>query len=318
MRHLVGLTCVLAIAGLAFLPSPAAAGPSSCEEITAAVGQARAKGDLDELARLDSAAKDMRAGCSAKEVICIGRSVALGHLAAAYARSNAGTPPGGLVGILRAGLKLGSPWQLLVAKGDIEMELGRAGDKSAYGAAAESYELAVNDLAEEASCPATESRPRPAQFAELHKKMETAKMLAPTFSLVRTRDNECGGVFVQHVRDFAPTKTTLPIEFVYDSAEFTAKGRDAVSALRECVGKYTWIQLSGHTDHVGSDEYNMTLSKRRLEAVRQVLVGAGYRGTIELRPKGKREPFVVDDATKYTAAQIDQMNRRVELRGANE
>jgi outer membrane protein OmpA-like peptidoglycan-associated protein len=58
----------------------------------------------------------------------------------------------------------------------------------------------------------------------------------------------------------------------------------------------------------------MDLSARRLAAVRDFLVKGGFTGTIELEPKGKREPFVVDDPTEHSEAEIDQMNRRVELR----
>ena len=64
-----------------------------------------------------------------------------------------------------------------------------------------------------------------------------------------------------------------------------------------------------------SDRVSQELaSRRRLNAVKGFLVAGGFAGAIELEPKGMREPYEVDDPTRYNQAQIDQMNRRVELR----
>jgi len=319
MRRLV-LSAILAAGACMIRSLPEAAAQSSCQSIVKAVAEARASGYLDRLAGLYASAVDARSGCSGQATFCIGRSVALGHLGNVYVRAKAGAKADEIVATLRRGRTFGSPWQLLVAQGDVEMGRGHAGDQVSYAAAAEAYELAINDLKDGSPCQAygEPSPPTRDQIAVFYKRMVQAKLLAPKFDLTRTRDNECGGVFVQHVRDFAPAQTTLPIEFEYNSTKFTPKGREAASALRECAVKYSRIRLSGHTDRVGSDEFNLDLSRRRLEAVRKLLVDGGFRGIVELDPKGKREPFMVDDPTQYTDEQIDQMNRRVELRGATE
>src|SRR5262249_2375132 len=150
----------------------------------------------------------------------------------------------------------GKPWQWYVAQGDVALATAHDGDKPSYAAAAEQYERAINDLAEEDVCANSHElplpMPSPAQYSAVHKKMEDAKLRPPTFRLVTTRDGECGGVFIQHVKGFEATPTQLPIEFDYNSTVLTAKGRQAAEALRQCVGNYARIRLSGHTDRVGS------------------------------------------------------------------
>jgi len=69
------------------------------------------------------------------------------------------------------------------------------------------------------------------------------------------------------------------------------------------------IQVEGHTDSVGSDEYNMKLSEARANAVRTYLSEQGVPGnTISAVGLGKSDPVASND----TAAGR-QRNRRVEL-----
>ncbi len=69
------------------------------------------------------------------------------------------------------------------------------------------------------------------------------------------------------------------------------------------------IEVEGHTDSVGGDEYNQRLSEQRAAAVRTYLVTQGVGSdTITSRGFGKTRP-VADNAT----AAGRQVNRRVEL-----
>ena len=74
------------------------------------------------------------------------------------------------------------------------------------------------------------------------------------------------------------------------------------------------VTLTGHTDDHGSDAFNMRLAGNRLAAVQAFFKAGGYEGMMRLLPMGKREPFRPDDPSQHTAAELDQMNRRVELR----
>jgi outer membrane protein OmpA-like peptidoglycan-associated protein len=69
------------------------------------------------------------------------------------------------------------------------------------------------------------------------------------------------------------------------------------------------IQVEGHTDSIGSDDYNMTLSQQRADAVRTYMVSQGVPAdTVTAVGLGKADP-VADNAT----AAGRQQNRRVEM-----
>ena len=69
------------------------------------------------------------------------------------------------------------------------------------------------------------------------------------------------------------------------------------------------LQLEGHTDGVGSDEYNLKLSQNRADGVRDFLVQQGVTGAnISAVGLGKSEPVASNDT-----ASGRQQNRRVEL-----
>jgi outer membrane protein OmpA-like peptidoglycan-associated protein len=69
------------------------------------------------------------------------------------------------------------------------------------------------------------------------------------------------------------------------------------------------IQVEGHTDSVGGDEYNQRLSEQRASTVRDYLVAQGVpNGTVTSMGYGKSQPVASND----TAAGRQQ-NRRVEL-----
>ena len=297
------------------------AAEASCDSIAVQISAGRKAGDVERLPPLLAQAREIKSGCAERALLCLGRSVTLAYVEKAYALADAGKSSDQIEAILNRARGFSSPWPLLALQGDIEFDRAAAGDKEAYDKAAADYEAALNDLHEERICAgyAEPADPPAAQIARIVKRTSEAKLLAGTFQLTRTRDGECGGVFLTKIRDFEPKSTPLPIEFEFDSATFTEKGKQAAQALLECAGqeKFARIKLTGHTDMQGDDAYNMDLSARRLAAVRDYLIQAGYRGQIELVPLGKREPFQLDDPGQHSQAEIDQLNRRVELREAS-
>ena len=69
------------------------------------------------------------------------------------------------------------------------------------------------------------------------------------------------------------------------------------------------LNVEGHTDSIGSDEYNMKLSQRRADAVRDYLAMNGINpANIQAVGLGKEGPVASND----TAAGRQQ-NRRVEM-----
>jgi OOP family OmpA-OmpF porin len=69
------------------------------------------------------------------------------------------------------------------------------------------------------------------------------------------------------------------------------------------------IRVTGHTDSIGAEDYNQTLSERRAEAVQAFLVDKGVKPE-RIRIEGKGETLPV--ATNKTALGR-AMNRRVEI-----
>ncbi len=68
--------------------------------------------------------------------------------------------------------------------------------------------------------------------------------------------------------------TTLDIKFAIDSADIQSEGIEQLITVGNFLKKYndSSAMIEGHTDDVGSDEYNMDLSQRRAESAMNYLV----------------------------------------------
>ena len=75
------------------------------------------------------------------------------------------------------------------------------------------------------------------------------------------------------------------------------------------------MEIEGHTDAIGSDQYNLKLSETRAFSVRDYLVQAGIESNriVAVRGFGKTRPVTTNDTSEGR-----QMNRRVELIIADE
>lgn len=73
------------------------------------------------------------------------------------------------------------------------------------------------------------------------------------------------------------------------------------------------VTIEGHTDNVGSDDYNLSLSQRRANSVQQFLIAQGIASS-RLTASGKGENFPVASNDSGSGR---QMNRRVEVIIAN-
>ncbi len=105
------------------------------------------------------------------------------------------------------------------------------------------------------------------------------------------------------------------LKFQFDKAELRPEDRELLSRIAGILmtsHDYT-ISVNGHTDDVGTDEYNQKLSERRAQAVRDYLVTAGLPAEIlEVHGHGKSLPLVRGNSDAARAK-----NRRVELGIAN-
>jgi outer membrane protein OmpA-like peptidoglycan-associated protein len=99
--------------------------------------------------------------------------------------------------------------------------------------------------------------------------------------------------------------------FATGKSDLRAPAREALAKLSGIVLNYPTLQLTieGHTDSVGSAEYNQALSGKRADAVRDYLVSQGVEANkLSAQGLGKYHP-VADNSTPTGR----QKNRRVEI-----
>jgi outer membrane protein OmpA-like peptidoglycan-associated protein len=73
---------------------------------------------------------------------------------------------------------------------------------------------------------------------------------------------------------------------------------------------YTRLVIDGHTDSIGTDQYNMDLSRRRAITIKRWLTQRYKLESKKINPNGKGERFPIADNGNY---QGRQLNRRVEF-----
>lgn len=99
--------------------------------------------------------------------------------------------------------------------------------------------------------------------------------------------------------------------FAFDNSTVDEKYLPAIDAQANYLHSHpnAKVMLAGHTDQVGSREYNIALGERRAKSVYQLMLlkGAG-RNQVRVVSYGKERPVALED----TAA-AHSKNRRVEL-----
>lgn len=102
-------------------------------------------------------------------------------------------------------------------------------------------------------------------------------------------------------------------------ADLLPEGRARLDSMMDKLGqvyeRIDSITLTGHTDRLGADAYNQTLSERRAATVRAYLVSKGATAHIATLGKGESEQIASCNAVAPRAALIAclQPNRRVEV-----
>lgn len=99
--------------------------------------------------------------------------------------------------------------------------------------------------------------------------------------------------------------------FGFDKSDLTDQAKSTVGDLNTILQKYPDenVMVIGHTDDVGTDAYNQTLSEQRASAVASYMTSQGVSsGRISTKGMGETDPKVANDTEAHRAE-----NRRVEF-----
>ncbi len=105
--------------------------------------------------------------------------------------------------------------------------------------------------------------------------------------------------------------------FAFNSAELLSSSRKTMNKLAHdinmCPGQVNEIKITGHTDRIGSDAYNNTLSLKRAQAVADYLAKNGITMPMKVEGHGSREPVTTHCRGKHSPQLIQclQPDRRV-------
>ena len=108
-----------------------------------------------------------------------------------------------------------------------------------------------------------------------------------------------------------PKPVSFTLYFETNSVEVTPASRPALDAIFAEVAKReaVEVQVTGHTDRVGSQADNDRLSLQRAEAVRAMLIQRGIQASfLRAVGRGEREPLI-----PTADEQAEPRNRRVEV-----
>lgn len=125
---------------------------------------------------------------------------------------------------------------------------------------------------------------------------------------------ETAGTGVDVRRDGDVILLNLPdgVTFDFNRTDIKPQFYPSLSTIAGTLREYnqTIVEVSGHTDSIGSDEVNQRISEQRAQAVASYLTAQGVQPQrFEIIGMGKRYP-IADNATESGRA----MNRRVEIR----
>src|SRR6476646_9066921 len=172
-------------------------------------------------------------------------------------------------------------------------------DADAARASAEQQKQALAVEADKAR-KAAEEADRLLQEAEKEKADLRAQLLQQLNTILATRDTARG--LIANMSD---------VLFKTGSFELLSGARERLAKVSGIVIAHPGLHLEveGHTDAVGGDDYNQKLSENRAQAVRDYLIQQGIpNNSIVSRGLGKTQPVATNDT-----AEGRQQNRRVEL-----
>jgi outer membrane protein OmpA-like peptidoglycan-associated protein/predicted small lipoprotein YifL len=159
------------------------------------------------------------------------------------------------------------------------------------------------------------------EFAvELGKIDQAWKVNGLTFSKVLSALSEAGGagkVAYSPIVEDPSGGDSLVLYFEFDDAGLTPRTHRQLTIVADILkeGAERVIRINGHADALGSDDYNVNLSDRRAETIRQTLIGLGVKPeqvvTEAFGAAKPRKPNFLPDGSDNPSGR--SQNRRAEV-----
>jgi outer membrane protein OmpA-like peptidoglycan-associated protein len=139
-----------------------------------------------------------------------------------------------------------------------------------------------------------------AEEANRQKEELRARLLHQLNQVLETTDTDRG------------LRVNMP-DVLFDSGQYTLKpaARERLARISGIVEGYPELkfEIEGHTDNIGSDQFNQSLSEKRAASVRDYLVNSGVSlDSVVVRGFGKTQPIASN-----ASASGRKLNRRVEM-----
>lgn len=119
-----------------------------------------------------------------------------------------------------------------------------------------------------------------------------------------------------HTTDGAEEVISLDTDvlFAYGKADLPATFADRAAELVIDVPKGATVEVGGHTDSIGADDFNQKLSERRADAVAKALKAARPDLSLEVEGYGEKQPVAPNESAGKDDPEGRAKNRRVEIR----
>jgi len=127
----------------------------------------------------------------------------------------------------------------------------------------------------------------------------------------KARVTPAGAVFLQPI-EVSQLKILENIYFAYDDYKIMPQSDTELQRLVKFLEQHPHIsiQLEGHTDHIGSNQYNQTLSIKRAKTIYEYLLQAGIASSrLTYQGYGKNKPLIA-----HGSKESQGLNRRVAFR----